>query len=34
MANVLCISITMLQRVVTQMQIQASEGETVMPEEL
>lgn len=34
MANVLLISITVLQRVVTQMQIQASGGETVMPEGL
>lgn len=33
-ANVLLISITVLQRVVTQMQIQASGGETVMPEGL
>lgn len=34
MANVLLISSTVLQRVVTQMQIQASGGETVMPEGL
>lgn len=34
MANVLLISFTVLQTVVTQMQIQASGGATVMPEGL
>lgn len=34
MANILLTSVTVLQRVVTQMQIQASGGETLMPEEL